>query len=128
MSSAANNETIIAQGVRVEGDFHSQGDVVIDGEVSGSVQTQSALRIGETAKIHADVRAANAIIAGEVQGNIFIEETLELLSTSRVKGDIVTANISVALGAQVNGHIGMDEAGKTSGRSPSRASDEQEEG
>jgi cytoskeletal protein CcmA (bactofilin family) len=126
MSITSNNQTIIAQGVRVEGDFRSQGDVVIDGEVSGSVETQSSLRVGETAKIHADVKAANAVIAGEVQGNIFVQDTLELLSTSDVKGDIVTTVISVAAGAQLNGRISMDQ-GKTSSAGAKDKHKEEEE-
>lgn len=105
-------ETIIAQGVRVEGEFHSQGDVVIDGEVAGSVETQSALTVGETAKIHADVKARNAVVAGEVVGNIFVSEMLELLATSHVKGDVVTNRISVAAGARINGKVSMEEGGK----------------
>ena len=109
MPSSASGETIIAQGVRVEGEFHSQGDVVIDGEVAGSVETQSALTIGETAKIHADVKAKSAVVAGEVVGNIFATEMLELLATSHVRGDIVTGRISVAAGAQVNGKVSMGE-------------------
>lgn len=108
MPSQSNAETIIAQGVKVEGDFSADGDVVIDGEVSGSVATEKFLRIGETAKIKADVKAHSAVVAGEVQGNILAQETLELLATSRVKGDITTKRISVAEGAQVNGKITMD--------------------
>jgi cytoskeletal protein CcmA (bactofilin family) len=109
MVHAGSGETIIAQGVRVEGDFHSQGDVVIDGEVVGSVETKSALTVGETAKIHADVKAKSAVVAGEIVGNIFAEEMLELLEKSQVKGDVVTGRISVAAGARVNGRISMDE-------------------
>ncbi|HAU66174.1 TPA: hypothetical protein DCW61_02390 [Candidatus Uhrbacteria bacterium] len=126
MSNTSNNQTIIAQGVRVEGDFRSQGDVVIDGEVAGSVETQSSLRVGETAKIHADVKAANAVIAGEVQGNIFVQETLELLSTSNVKGDIVASVISVAAGAQLNGRISMDQTTASSGSKTTKGNEEEE--
>lgn len=108
MPSTNSQETIIAQGVKVEGDFHSDGDVVIDGEVSGTVETEKFLRIGETARIKADVKAASAVIAGEVQGNISVVEMLELLPTSRVKGDVTTGRISVAAGAQVNGRLSMD--------------------
>lgn len=106
-------ETVIAQGVRVEGDFHSQGDVVIDGEVAGSVQTSSALRVGDAARIHADVKAANAVIAGEIQGNLFVSGMLELLATSKVIGDITTKQISVAAGAELNGRISMGESSAT---------------
>jgi cytoskeletal protein CcmA (bactofilin family) len=108
MSNNSAQETIIAQGVKVEGDFRSDGDVVIDGEVSGTVETATFLRIGETARIKADVKAKSAVIAGEVQGNVMIGEMLELLATSRVKGDVTTARISVAAGAQVNGRLSMD--------------------
>ncbi|MDG1949814.1 MAG: polymer-forming cytoskeletal protein [bacterium] len=104
---ANSGETIIAQGVRVEGDFHSQGDVVIDGEVAGSVETSSGLRVGDTARIHADVKAADAVVAGEVQGNMFVTGMLELLATSKVVGDITTSSISVAAGAELNGRVSM---------------------
>ncbi|NQV89081.1 MAG: polymer-forming cytoskeletal protein [Parcubacteria group bacterium] len=107
MPNAAAGETIIAQGVKVEGDFHSNGDVVIDGEVSGSVETAKSLRIGETARIKADVHAQNAVISGLVEGNLVVDQMLELLSTSKVDGDITTGRISVAAGAQINGKLSM---------------------
>lgn len=107
MTQHTANETIIAQGVKVEGDFHSSGDVMIDGEVTGSVQTAQALTIGESARIHANVEARTANVAGEVKGNIIAHERLELLATSVVQGDIQTADLSIASGAQVNGKLTM---------------------
>lgn len=101
------NETIIAQGVKVEGDFHSSGDVVIDGEVTGSLETASSLTIGESARIHANIEAKSASVAGEVRGNIIAHDRLELLSTSVVEGNIQTADLAIASGAQVNGEISM---------------------
>ncbi len=121
MASHANgNETIIAQGVKVEGDFQSQGDVVIDGEVSGSVKTAASLRVGETAVIQADVRAVSAVVAGAVRGNIHVSDTIELLSSSSVEGDIHAKSISVAQGARINGRVTM-------GDSPSALKDESED-
>ncbi len=91
----------------MEGDFVSQGDVIIDGEVSGSVQTASSLRVGETAKIRADVTAHSAVIAGEVEGNLHVAERLELLETSRIRGDVEAQVLSVAPGATINGRVSM---------------------
>ncbi|MBI4714144.1 polymer-forming cytoskeletal protein [Candidatus Uhrbacteria bacterium] len=113
MPQQSSNETIIAQGVKVEGDFHSQGDVVIDGEVNGSIETTQALTIGQSARIHADVTAKSAVIAGEVKGNIHASERLELLATSVIQGDVETQNLSIATGARVNGKITMGEMEKT---------------
>lgn len=114
MPQHASNETIIAQGVKVEGDFHSSGNVVIDGEVTGSVQTTQALVIGESARIHANVEARTAVVAGEVKGNIVAHERLELLATSIVQGDIATSDLSVASGAHINGEVTMGKTPRSS--------------
>ena len=106
----SHQETIIAQGVKVEGDFTSQGDVIIDGEVSGTIHTNAGLRVGETAVIQADVTAQSAVVAGTVRGNLHVEERLELLETSRIDGDVSVKVLSVAAGAQINGRITMGES------------------
>ncbi len=107
MANVKGNDTIIAQGVKVEGNFQSDGNVIIDGELSGSLTTTQSLQIGETAVIHANVSAHSAIIAGVVVGNIKIADKIELLQTSQVDGDIKTKDISVASGAKINGKITM---------------------
>ena len=107
MPSSNGQETIIAQGVKVEGDFTSSGDVVIDGEVSGSIQTAASLRVGDTAKITADVTAAVAVIAGVVSGNVKIQDRLELLESSVIHGDVECRVLSVAPGARINGRLTM---------------------
>ena len=108
MAKHSSEETIIAHGVRVEGEFVSQGNVVIEGDVQGSIQTAGDLRIGEDAKITADVTAANAVVAGEVRGNMQISGKLELLPSSKIIGDVTADVLSIGAGAQVNGRVTMD--------------------
>ncbi|MBI2485329.1 polymer-forming cytoskeletal protein [Candidatus Uhrbacteria bacterium] len=103
--------TTIATGVKVEGDFVSEGDVVIEGEVSGTVKTKAHLHVGGGARISADVSAKSAVIAGSVVGNLAVEERLELQEGSSVEGDIRTSILSIAPGARVNGHLAMGPAG-----------------
>jgi len=100
-------ETIIAASVKVEGEFVSQGNVLIEGVVEGSLKTERNLRVGEKARIGADVSAASATVAGEVRGNMVVSEKLELEPTARVFGDIKTKILTVASGAQINGRIMM---------------------
>ncbi len=110
MAKHNGEETLIAHGVRMEGEFVSQGNVVIEGEMQGSINAAGDLRVGTEAKITADVTAANAVVAGEVRGNMHIAGKLELLATSKVIGDIAVEVLSVIAGAQVNGRITMDGA------------------
>lgn len=108
MAKHSSEETIIAHGVRVEGEFVSQGNVIIEGEVQGTLQAAGDLRVGEEAKITADVTAANAFIAGELRGNLQVAGRLELAATSKIIGDVAADVLSVSAGAQINGKITMD--------------------
>ncbi len=96
-------ETIIAHGVKVEGDFVSPGNVRIEGIVKGSVNAQGNLTVTESAMIEADVTAANAVVAGEIRGNISVSDKLELLATAKVHGDISGKVLTVLAGAVLNG-------------------------
>jgi cytoskeletal protein CcmA (bactofilin family) len=100
-------ETIISASMKVEGDLASQGNVLIEGMVEGSLKTDKDLRVGQQAKITANVTAANAVIAGEVMGNVTVSDRLELESTARIQGDISTKVLVVAAGATVNGKLVM---------------------
>ena len=100
-------ETIIARGVKLEGDFKSEGNVVVEGEVNGALTTTSDLRVSEGAKINANVKAQSAVVAGEINGNIKVKDKLELLATAKVAGDVDTKVISVTPGAIVNGKMSM---------------------
>lgn len=107
-------ETVIGPSVQVEGNFVANGDIVIEGIVSGSIKTEKNLRIGEGAKVYAKISAANALVAGEIQGNIKIKETLELTSTAKIFGDVKTKILNVAPGASLNGKCfaGQDKKAK----------------
>lgn len=108
-------ETIIAASVKLEGDFVSQGNVLIEGVVEGSMKTTRDLRVGEKASITADVTAANATVAGEIRGNLIVTEKLDLEPSAHVYGDVRTKILTVAAGAQINGRLIMgQEAGDKS--------------
>lgn len=110
MSLSQETETVIAPSVRVEGDFVSEGNVRIEGMVTGSIATERDLIVGEAAKITANVQARNGTIAGELHGNLRIFDRLELSATAHVYGDIHAKVLSVAPGAVMRGQlvIGMD--------------------
>ncbi len=100
-------DTIIAQGVRVEGDFNSKGNIIIEGAVLGSVKTNNNLHVGERAKIAASISAKDAFVAGEIQGNVKVKEKLELAPTAKVYGDIEAKTLVINAGAIMNGKCVM---------------------
>ncbi len=100
-------ETVVGPSVNVEGDFSSEGNIIVKGMVAGSVHTSKYLSVEQGAKIMANVRAGSAQIAGEVKGNMKVKEVLELTSTARILGDLEVKTLIVEAGALISGKVMM---------------------
>ena len=105
-------ETIISAAVKVEGDLVSDGNIVVDGRVSGSIITKANLIVGEKANISASIKALNAKISGKIKGNLEVIEKLELTSTSKIDGDVTARILVINEGAQLNGKLQMSQLEK----------------
>ena len=105
-------ETIIGPSIKVKGNFHGQGNIIIEGEIEGSIKTNNYLLVGEKSKISANVEAKNAKINGKITGNIQITEYLEIGSSATINGNISAKILSVDKGAILNGKCSMGEQEK----------------
>jgi cytoskeletal protein CcmA (bactofilin family) len=101
-------ETVVGPSVHVEGDFASEGDIIVKGMVSGNVKTSRLLSVEEGANISASVQAGSAVISGEVQGNVTVSGKIEINATAVIAGDIKCEVLAVAAGARIRGHVIMD--------------------
>ncbi len=113
-------ETVVGPSVTVEGDFASEGNIIVKGTVAGSVHTSRHLSVEQGAKIMANVRAGSAKIAGEVKGNMKVKESLELTATAKIVGDIEVKVLVMEAGALIYGKVVMPglEAAENRARSP----------
>lgn len=128
----ANNapETVVGPSVKIQGDLNSEGNIKVEGQVSGKIRTTQSVYVGESAKIMADVAAGSAQVAGEVQGNLKISGNLVLQATAKVTGDISCAVLRVEDGALFTGKCSMQgtpEAIVKNGKQKSPAEPELEE-
>jgi len=74
-------ETVVGPSVNVEGDFASEGNIIVKGSVAGSVHTSKFLSVEVGAKILANVRAGSAKVAGmgDIEAKTLIIEAGALL-------------------------------------------------
>ncbi len=100
-------ETVIGPSVKVEGNFVGEGDVIVEGQVSGSLKTSRNLHVGESATIRAEVEASNLTLSGEIRGNVKVADKLEVAATAKIYGNIETKVLTVAPGAVLNGKLSM---------------------
>ncbi len=107
-NQSAQAETVVGPSVKIQGDLNSEGNIRIEGQVSGKVKTSQGVYINQGAKISADILASNAIVGGEVQGNLKIGGHLILENTAKIVGDISCDILRVEDGAQFSGKCMMN--------------------
>jgi cytoskeletal protein CcmA (bactofilin family) len=92
--------------VRIEGEIFSQQDMLVDGEIAGSIMLPAhTLTIGLEAKVKANIKAKNVVILGTVDGNIEAGNRIEVRSCCSLYGDIRSPRIMVENGAYIKGTI-----------------------
>ncbi len=104
-----NPDTIVSSSMRIEGELKSNGNIDIDGIVTGKVHTSQNLIVGPNAQIDADVVAANASIAGIIKGNVLIKGHLQILETGKIIGNISCGTLGIREGAYFSGACKMSE-------------------
>lgn len=112
------SETIVGASVKLKGNLRSDGDILIDGTVTGDLKTKGSVRVGEGASVVASIKAQNITIAGQVQGNIEVSDRLEITQTGKVLGDISANVLSIAPGASFSGKCIMPDHPRAATQEP----------
>ncbi len=115
----------IGKSVVVKGELSGSEDLVIDGEIEGSISLRGqSLTVGPNGRLRANIEARNVILHGRVNGNVHATERVELRKTASLAGDISTARISIEDGAFFKGMIDIQKpeaAAKLDARPPASA-------
>ena len=100
-------ETVIGPSATVQGELTSEGNIKVEGQLTGTINTSQTIIVSENAKVTAELEAESAVIGGEVQGHLNISGRLVLLSTARVAADITCPTLKVEEGALFTGKCHM---------------------
>jgi|TARA_B110000263_G_scaffold110607_1_gene96682 cytoskeletal protein CcmA (bactofilin family) len=103
-SSAIN---MIGSGTVITGDIKSQGDIRVDGSLSGSIETQGKVVVGQGGVVEGDVICKDADVAGVLKAKITVSQLLSLKSSAKLNGDIITNKLSIEPGATFTGSCSM---------------------
>ena len=95
----------IGTSMTIKGEIVSREELVVDGEVDGSMQSQSLLTVGPNGKVHANIKAQEVAIYGAVRGNVEVTGKLSIREQGSLIGDIKCSGISIDDGAYFKGSI-----------------------
>jgi cytoskeletal protein CcmA (bactofilin family) len=101
----ARQPAAIGPAMHIKGEIYAREQLLVDGEVEGSVQSESQLTVGPNGKVRANIKAREVIIFGSVRGNVEVAEKIAIREQGSLVGDIKAAGISIDDGAYFKGSI-----------------------
>ena len=96
----------IGKAVMIKGQIFSREDLVIDGEIEGTVEAHDhRVTVGPNGKVHAGVKAREIVVLGGIHGNVEATDKIDIRKDARLVGDIKTSRIVIEDGAYFKGSI-----------------------
>ena len=119
----STGRAVIGESIRVEGDIRGEEDLLIDGEVVGTVNLEKhSVVVGRGGRLKADIHGRNISVEGQVQGNLFADEQVVVRESGEVRGNITAPRVSLEDGAKFKGAIDMEPKSRDRAASGSGAS------
>lgn len=97
-----NMPSILSKGLVITGDLATDGEIQIDGLVTGNIRAES-LTVGKSSHITGDIDAENITIHGKVDGNINGGDVI-IGETASLRGDVTNRSLTIEPGAKIDGH------------------------
>ena len=114
IESEPTSHNTINAGTEILGDIISNGDIRLDGVLTGNINAKGKLVVGESGKVKGVINCRNADIFGLVEGKLNVSELLSLKANSQILGDMVTNRLAIEPGCKFTGNCNMiDEANST---------------
>ena len=100
--------SFIGETMKIKGDFNSDEDVVIEGNVTGNINVSKTLTIGKKGDVTADIDAKRVRIIGFAKGSVSASDKVEILSQGRYYGNIKSEVLVVEEGAILIGDVNKE--------------------
>ena len=112
----------------LEGRLRCKETLRIDGRITGQIECEKAVLVGQGAQVKASVDADEVQVAGRVEGDIAARRKITLERTAVVIGNLTTPGIVVEEGAKLKGRIviGSDAEEELAAKAPQQAKDAKE--
>jgi cytoskeletal protein CcmA (bactofilin family) len=100
---------VIGRSIQINGDVKGDEDLVIEGDVSGTVELRNhSLTVGKEGKVKANVYARSITVDGTTEGDMFASERIAVRATANVRGNLISPRVALEDGARFKGSIEMD--------------------
>lgn len=100
----------ISASMTVDGTLETQEDLVIDGQIRGSISAlDNTVTIAARGRVEADIKAHTVVINGNFVGDVYAGELIAVRHSAFVTGNLKAPRISVEDGARLRGSVTMED-------------------
>jgi cytoskeletal protein CcmA (bactofilin family) len=101
---------VIGRSIQINGDVKGDEDLMIEGDVSGTVELRNhSLTVGKEGKVKANIFARAITVDGTTEGDMYASERIAVRATANVRGNLLAPRVSLEDGARFKGSIEMDQ-------------------
>jgi cytoskeletal protein CcmA (bactofilin family) len=86
---------VLSSGVSIKGSVKFASELVIDGDVEGTISSVGRLTVGKNAHIRGEINTGSVMVYGTIDGNVTAVERCELHSGCTLRGDIEAPRLVV---------------------------------
>ena len=105
---ASDRASILGPTLRFKGELSASEDLVIHGQIEGSVGPAPKVTIGPEAHVKAGVTADVIVVEGRDEGDLKAAQSIAVRPKSNVRGNLEAPVVNIAEGAKFNGSIKME--------------------
>jgi cytoskeletal protein CcmA (bactofilin family) len=96
----------IGKAVYIKGQIIAREDLIVDGQVDGTVEAQEhRITIGPNGRVAATIKGRHIIIQGQVTGNVEGSEKVEIRNGAKLLGDVRTVKFVCEEEGTINGSV-----------------------
>ena len=103
----STGSSVLGPTLKFKGELTANEDLLIQGQIEGSINHTSNLTIGKEGKIKANVKAEQISVEGSVDGDLSGSKAVVVKESADVKGNIYSPVVTLREGSTFNGSIDM---------------------
>jgi cytoskeletal protein CcmA (bactofilin family) len=106
--TANERMSILPPSLKFKGELTADEDLLIQGQIEGSIKHTQRVTIGKAGRVKANITAQVIKIEGTVWGDVHAERSVALESSGNLRGSIHAPSVSLIEGSRFNGTVDMD--------------------
>jgi len=102
--------SVLGPTLTFNGELIANEDLLIEGQIEGSIKHTSHLKVGVNGNVKADINAEYLTIEGKVEGDLHGRASVLVKQTANVTGNITSPSVALQEGSKFSGSVDMSGA------------------